>query len=260
MTKESNIFFIDTHCHLSKDDYDNIDDVIKRARDDKVKYLIVSGCDKKGINEALELANHYNNIYLTLGYHPSEVNTTSDEDLEKLKEIVKNNKKVIGIGEIGLDYHYSKEDKEKQKKLFIKQIEIAKELNLPIVIHSRDAFQDTYDILKKMNHRGVIHCFSGNKENAKMYSELGYYFGIGGVLTFKNSNLKETIKSISCDNILLETDSPYLAPTPFRGEKNEPKNVLIIAEELAKLLNKNLNEIHEITVKNTCKLFNIKID
>ena len=252
--------FIDTHCHLSSDDYDNIDDVIKRANKNNIKYLIVSGCDKKGIKEAIELSKRYKNIYITLGYHPSEVDTTTDEDLKMLKEIIKNNDKVIGIGEVGLDYHYTKDNKDKQILLFSKQIEIAKELNLPLIIHSRDAFQDTYDILKKSNHKGVIHCFSGNKENAKMYFEIGFYFGIGGVLTFNNSNLKDTIKDIPLNRLLLETDSPYLSPVPHRGEKNEPANILLIAEKLASVLGKNISEISEITIDNTRKIFNNKFD
>ena len=252
--------FIDTHCHLSVDDYENIDKIIENAKENNVKYLIVSGYDKKSIKEIVEIANKHDNIYLTLGYHPSEADITTDEDLEELKEVVKNNKKVIGIGEIGLDYHWVKDNKDRQKELFLKQINIAKELDLPIVIHSRDAFQDTYDILKEVKHRGIIHCFSGNKENAKMYSSLGYYFGIGGVLTFSNSNLKETIKEISIDKILLETDAPYLAPTPYRGKQNEPKYIPIIAKELSEILGKNIDEIEEITTQNTCKIYDIKID
>ena len=252
--------FIDTHCHLSSEDYESIDKVIEEAKEKNVKYLIVSGYDKKSIKEVIDIANRHDNIYLTLGYHPSEADITTDEDLIELKEIIKNNKKVIGIGEIGLDYHWVKDNKEKQKELFIKQVNIAKELDLPVVIHSRDAFQDTFDILKETNHRGVIHCFSGNIENAKMYSSIGYYFGIGGVLTFSNSNLKETIKEIPLDRILLETDSPYLAPTPYRGHQNEPKFIPIIAKELSDILNKNIEEIEEKIRENTSKIFNIKID
>ena len=252
--------FIDTHCHLSKDDYENVDKVIEDALNNNVKYLIVSGYDKKSIKEVIEISNKHENVYLTLGFHPSEANITTDEDLMELKEIVSNNKKVVGIGEIGLDYHWVKDNKDKQKELFIKQINIAKELDLPVVIHSRDAFQDTFDILKETKHKGVIHCFSGNVENAKMYSSIGYYFGIGGVLTFSNSNLKETIKEISLDKILLETDSPYLAPTPYRGHQNEPKYIPIIAEKLSEILNKNIEEIEKKIKENTSKIFNIKID
>ena len=248
--------YIDTHTHLSKKDYDDIEKVIEDAKEQDVLYLIISGCDKEGIKESIEIANTHNNICLALGYHPSETSKTTDKDLEELEEIIKTNKKVVALGEIGLDYYWEKDNKEEQKELFKKQIEIAKKYDLPLVIHSRDAFQDTYDILKKANYKGVIHCFSGNVENAKMYLSLGFYLGIGGVITFKNTNLKETIKEIPIDKILLETDAPYLAPTPHRGEKNESKHIPIIAEEIGNLLNKTKEEIGEITTQNAIKMFN----
>ena len=248
--------FIDTHCHLSKNDYEDIDKVIKDAYDNNVKYLIISGCDKKGIKESIEISNNHDNVYMALGFHPSEARITTDEDLKELEEIIKNNNKVIALGEIGLDYYWDKDNKEEQKELFKKQIEIAKRNNLPLVIHSRDAFQDTYDILKEANYKGVIHCFSGNEENAKMYVSIGFYIGIGGVITFKNTNLKETIKTIPKDRILLETDSPYLAPTPHRGEKNESKYIPLIAEEIANNLNITVEEVGRITTKNASKIFN----
>ncbi len=251
--------FIDTHCHISKEDYDDIEAVINASKDNQVEYLIICGCDKKGIKESIEIANSHDNIFLEIGYHPSEVLTTTDEDLEELKTLAKNNK-VVAIGEIGLDYHWDKENKEKQKELFRKQIDIAKELDLPIVIHSRDAFQDTYDILKEANWKGDIHCFSGNLDNAKMYLSLGFYLGIGGVLTFKNTNLTETIKEIPVDKILLETDSPYLAPEPYRGHKNESKYIPVIAEKMGNILNKNKEEIGKITTDNAKKIFNININ
>lgn len=248
---------VDTHCHISKNDYDDINKVIEEAKQNNVEKLIICGYDKESIKESIEISNKYNNVFLQLGYHPSEANITTEEDLKELKEIIKNNNKVVAVGEIGLDYHWEKDNKEKQKELFKKQIEIAKELNLPIVIHSRDAFQDTYDILKETNHYGDIHCFSGNLENAKMYLKLGFYLGIGGVLTFKNSNLKETIKEVPIDRILLETDSPYLAPTPHRGEQNSPKYIPLVAEELSNILEKDIKEIEKITTENAIKLFKI---
>ena len=252
--------YIDTHCHLSKDDYNDINEVINNAKINNVKYLLISGCDKKSMKESIEIANQYDNIYLEIGYHPSEARTTTDEDLKELKQIAKSNKKVIAIGEIGLDYYWDKDNKDEQKELFKKQIEIAKELNLPIVIHSRDAFQDTYDILKNSNYKGVIHCFSGNLDNAKMYLSLGFYLGIGGVLTFKNTNLKETIKEIPIDRIILETDSPYLAPTPHRGEQNEPKYIPLIAEEINKQKEIPISEVERITTENAIKIFNLPIN
>ena len=249
--------FTDTHCHLSKEDYDNIDEVIDRAKENNVDRLIICGCDKNGIKEALEIANTHDNIYLEIGFHPSEANITTEEDICWLKELIKSNNKVVAIGEIGLDYHWDKDNKEKQKELFIKQIELSKELNLPVVIHSRDAFQDTYDILKESKVKGDIHCFSGSLENAKRYISLGFLIGIGGVLTFKNTNLRDTIKEIDMCNILLETDSPYLAPVPFRGDKNEPKNVKIVAELISEIKEISLEEVSRITENNIKELFNI---
>ena len=250
--------YIDTHCHISKDDYANIDEVIKNAKENNVNYLFICGWDKNTIKESIEIAEKYDNIYLELGFHPSEANITNDEDLLELENIVRNNKKVIAIGEIGLDYHWEKNNKEKQKELFKKQIEIAKRLDLPVVIHSRDAFQDTFDILKMANYKGVIHCFSGNEENAKMYLSIGFYLGIGGVVTFKNSNLKYTLKNVPLDKIILETDSPYLAPTPHRGEQNEPKYIPLIASEIANIKELTTDEIGSITTENAKKLFNFE--
>ena len=249
--------FTDTHCHLSKSDYDNIDDVINRANNNKVNKLIICGCDKKSIEESIDIANNYENIFLEIGFHPSEANITTDEDISWLDNLIKNNKKVVAVGEIGLDYHWNKDNKEKQKELFRKMIRLSKENNLPVVIHSRDAFQDTYDILKEEKVTGDIHCFSGNLDNALLYIKLGFVLGIGGVLTFKNTNLKETIKNIDLKNIILETDSPYLSPEPFRGKQNEPKNVYYVAEEIARIKELNLEDISKITEDNVKRVFNI---
>lgn len=249
--------FTDTHCHLSKDDYENIDDIIKRAENNKVNRLIISGCDKKGIEESLKYAEKYENIYLELGFHPSEVDNVDESDIKWLKNIVKNNKKVLAIGEIGLDYHWYKDNKEKQKELFKKMLNLAKETNLPVVIHSRDAFQDTYDILKEAKVKGIIHCFSGNIENAKMYLSLGFKLGIGGVLTFKNSKLREVIKKIDIKDIVLETDSPYLTPEPYRGLKNEPANISIIADAVEVIKEISKDEISKITENTVNQIFKI---
>lgn len=248
--------FIDTHCHISKEDYDNPKEIIESAFNNRVEKLIISGCDKKSIEESINIANNNQNVYLSLGYHPSEANEITEKDLNELKKLLVDNK-AVAVGEIGLDYHWDKENKEKQKDLFIKQLRIAKELNLPVIIHSRDAFQDTYDILKSEKSWGTIHCFSGNNENAKMYTDLGFYLGIGGVLTFKNTNLKEVIKEIPIDRILLETDSPYLAPTPYRGLKNEPKYIPIIFEEICNLLKIKKEKMEQIIEENTKRVYKI---
>ena len=173
-----------------------------------------------------------------------------------MKKIIKSNSKIIAIGEIGLDYHYDNTNKDRQKDLFIKQIMLAKEYKLPIVIHTRDATKDTIDILKKFNIKGIIHCFSGSLETAREYINMGFYLGIGGVVTFKNSKLKDVIKEIGLDSIVLETDSPYLSP--IRGNKNFPKNIKIIAEYIASLLNISVEEVSKKTTLNVKKIYNIE--
>jgi len=250
--------YIDTHCHISKEDYSDIDLLVKENIEDNVNKVIVSGCTKESIIETLELIDKYDNLYATIGYHPSEVNTTTDEDLVLLEEQLKH-KKVVGVGEIGLDYHYGKEDIDKQKELFRKQLSIAERNNLPVVIHSRDATQDTINILKEYpNVVGDIHCFSGSLETARIYINMGYYLGIGGVVTFKNSNLGDVVKEIGLDKILLETDAPYLAPEPYRGKINSSKYIPIIAKRIAEILDKDVEEVAEITSNNANILFDLK--
>ena len=249
--------YIDTHCHLQKKYYDNIEKVIDNNRKAGIDSIIVSGCEIDEIKEVVEYAKNYKDIYLTLGFHPEYADSITDIDISWLKEIIKNNKKVIGIGEIGLDYYYSKENKDKQIVLFRKMLELASALNLPVVIHSRNATLDTINILKEYNLKGIIHCFSGSLETAKEYIKMGYYLGIGGVVTFKNSNLRDTLKEISLNNIVLETDSPYLSPTPLRGTTNSSKNIPLIAEEISKIYCVNISEVSSKTLSNTKSIFNI---
>ena len=249
--------FVDTHCHLSKEDYDNIDREIEDDKAAKVFKKIVSGCSKKTIEEALLLKDKYDIVYVTIGYHPEYASTVTIEDLDYLKSLLRE-KKVVGIGEIGLDYHYGKENIDKQKWLFEKQLEIAEEFNLPVVIHSRDATKDTIDILKKYKVKGIIHCFSGSFEIANIYIKMGFLLGIGGVLTFKNSKLKEVVKEISLDSIVLETDSPYLTPVPFRGKQNSSKYLYYIAEFIADIKNIDIKEVAETTSKNAESLFDFE--
>lgn len=248
--------FIDTHCHLSKEDYDDIDLVIKENIDNNISKIIISGCTRDSINESLELIKKYEDVYCTIGYHPSEVNDYSDEDLNNLREQL-NNDKVVGIGEIGLDYHYGKEDKDKQIELFKKQLDIAEELEIPVVIHSRDATKDTIDILKEYRVKGVMHCFSGSVEVAKEYISMGYLIGIGGVVTFKNSKLYEVVENVGINNIVLETDAPYLAPEPYRGKQNSSKYIPIIAEKVGNILDLSINEVAKKTTDNACRMFDL---
>ena len=249
--------YIDSHTHLSKKDYEDIDSVIVRAKEKNVDYLIVSCCSKEDILEGIEIIKKYDNIFLTIGLHPSEADNYSEDDLNLIKKLAVSNKKIIGIGEIGLDYYYGKENVEKQKELFFKQLNIAKELNMPVVIHSRDAVFDTQNMLEKFNLKGIIHCFSGSLEVANSYIKKGYLIGIGGVLTFKNSKLPSVVEKLPIGSIVLETDRPYLAPVPFRGTKNESKNIPIIAEEVSKIKNISLETVSRVTTSNIIALFDL---
>ena len=248
--------FIDTHCHLSREDYDDIDLVIKENRDSNISKIIISGCSKDSIFESIELSKKYEDIYLTIGYHPSEVDVVTDDDLVELENLLKLDK-VVGLGEIGLDYYYGKDNKEEQIELFRKQLVIAERLDIPVVIHSRDAVEDTINILKEFDLTGVIHCFSGSVETAKIYTSIGYMLGIGGVVTFKNSNLYKVVETVGLKNIVLETDSPYLAPTPFRGQKNSSKYIPLIANKVADVLNVSVEEVGLETTKNACSMFDL---
>lgn len=247
---------IDTHCHLEKKYYPNLDEIIKHM-DGNI--MIVSADNLESAYEVDELTKKYDNIYGTIGFHPSEIDNF-DEELGKLENLL-SNKKIVGIGEIGLDYHYEC-DKEKQKYAFIKQIELARKHNLPIVIHSRDAAQDTLDIIKKYPDIKIdMHCYSYSLEIAKELEKLNVKFGIGGVLTFKNAKkLKEVVENIDIKNILLETDSPYLSPEPLRGEKNEPYNTKYVAEYIAKLKGISYEEVESITTSNAVELFDLNLN
>lgn len=250
--------YIDTHCHLSSEDYDNIDLIVKENRESGIEKVVISGCTRESIIESLDFSKKYEDVYVTIGYHPSEAKITTDEDIILLSEQIKEDK-VVGIGEIGLDYHYGKDDINLQKELFRKQLALADSNNLPVVIHSRDATEDTISILKEFpNVHGDIHCFSGSIETAKIYISMGYVIGIGGVVTFKNSNLYKVIEEIGLDNIVLETDSPYLTPEPFRGKKNSSKYIPFIAEKLASIVNCSIDDVSFKTLDNTCRLFDFK--
>lgn len=247
--------YIDTHCHL--------DGIEKRRRDEIVdsvenSIIIISGFDNASNMEVLDLINEYPNAYGTLGIHPDEVTVN---DVKELEGIVKKSK-VVGVGEIGLDYHYGKGDMELQKELFIKQIKIARENKLPIVVHSRDAAEDTYNILREhaKDMKIIMHCFSYSLDMAKKFIKLGAKLGIGGVVTFKNSKtLVEVVKEISLDHLVLETDSPWLTPEPFRGKLNEPKNIPIIAQKIAEIKEISVEEVLERTTKNAIEQFDLPI-
>lgn len=248
---------IDTHCHLFKDDYEDIEDVIKKMGNN---IMIVSGTNDLDNLEVIELCDKYPNIYGTIGIHPTEIKSITKDSFKIIEDNL-NNPKIVGIGEIGLDYYWSKENKEVQKEVFISQIELARKYKKCIVVHSREALNDTYEILK--NYKDVkvdIHCFSSSLEMANNFINLGCKLGIGGVLTFKNNiKLKDVVSKIDLKHILLETDSPYLTPEPNRGKRNEPYNIIYIAEKIAELKGISTDEVLEITSLNAINQFDLPI-
>lgn len=250
----------DTHVHLNDPIYkQDLEQVITNALNDNIKIMLVVGYNLETSKKAIELANQYPFIYASVGIHPSESLTKYDKDLKELETLITT--KVIAIGEIGLDYHYDNIDKNKQKDLFIKQIKLANKYKLPIIIHSRDACLDTYNILKeyqKEYQKGIMHCYSYSLEMAHEFINLGFKLGIGGVLTYKNAKeLKRVIENTPLEHLVLETDAPYLTPTPFRGERNEPRYVKYVAQELAKIKNISTSEIERITTKNALELLGV---
>lgn len=246
---------IDTHCHVLNIEYNNIDDIINRSNND---LIIVSGYDQKSNRDVVDIVNKYNNIYGTLGFHPSDEEKFNDEEYKYIKDNLKN-PKIIGIGEIGLDYYYGKDNKVNQIKLFKILLDLAQEENMPVVIHTRDAAQDTMDILKNYDLKVDIHCFSYSLDVAKECVKRGYRLGIGGVITFKNSKkLVEVVENIPIENILLETDSPYLTPEPFRGKKNEPYYLKYVVEKISEIKNIDSYELIKITNLNARNQFNLK--
>lgn len=247
--------FTDTHCHIYEEYYD-VDDIMKKINSSNVNRVINNACDFKTSLEVLDLSNKYSNMYCAIGLHP-ENNLDEIDNVIDLVIKNKDNPNMVAIGEIGLDYYYTKENKEEQIEVLCKQLELAEKLNLPVIIHSREATGDMLSILKKFNVKGVIHCFNGSVEVAKEYIKLGYKLGINGVITFKNCKLIDVIKTIGVDNVVFETDSPYLTPVPFRGEENNPTHVIDIVdfvsnntgvsvEDLANISNKNINYIFDI--------------
>ena len=232
---------------------------VKNASDAQVKVLIASFCEKDDIMLSTKFVEKYKNLYACIGYHPEVSNKIVEKDYEILEEMVKNNPKIVAIGEIGLDYHWDKDNKDKQKEVFCKQLELAEKLKVPVVIHSRDSINETYEILKKYKVTGVIHCFSGSLEMAKKFISLGFLLGIGGVVTFKNSKLFEVIEKLELTNIVLETDSPYLTPEPNRGKTNESSNIFYIAQKIADVKHISLKDVAKITTENAIRTFDLPI-
>lgn len=249
---------IDTHSHLLDDVFkDDLLNCIERCKKNNINKIVLVGFDRLTNDKAQELAKKYDIFYPTAGIHPEEVIDLND--LSYFEEFI-NSHKVVAIGECGLDYHWSKDKIELQKVIFEGQIKMAIKYNLPLIIHSRDAIQDTYDILKKYKGqvRGVMHCYSGSLEMAYRFLDLGFYIGLDGPVTFKNAKEpKKVASSIPLDRLLLETDCPWMTPTPYRGKRNESSYLIYIAEEIAKLRSISIKEVEETTDRNAEQLFNI---
>lgn len=245
---------VDTHCHVYSEYYDNIDEVIKRAIDAGIGMLIINGVDRKSNKEILRLVKEYDIVYGALGIQPESVENVTEEDFDFIEKHICDDK-IVAIGEIGLDYHYDI-DKVRQKEVFKRQLEIAKEYNKPVIVHSRDCIQDTYDILKMSNIKGIMHCYSGSVEMAREFVKIGFYLGIGGIVTFKNATkLVNVIKNISLEYIVLETDAPYLSPEPYRGRVNEPANVSVILQKICEIKGIDYKDACDITTRNVLSLF-----
>lgn len=256
----------DNHSHLDDEKFDeDREELIEKIKNSNVKMLISAGYSLEGSTKAVELSKKYDFIYATCGISPNDIPQTEEElwkILDKIEKLAKENSKVRAIGEIGLDYYWEKDEKrrELQKKAFIEQIKLANKLELPIVIHTREAVMDTLDILKKnsVNKKGIFHCCPLNRELVKEGLKLGFYISFAGPVTFKNSkNADEIISMVPDDKILIETDSPYLSPEPFRGKRNDPRNVEYVAKKIADVKGLDLEEVAEITYNNAKNIFEI---
>lgn len=245
---------IDTHAHILSEFYDDIDKLIEELKSKNIIKVINCADSIETSKEVLNIYNKYEGYLLpAVGIHPENIDNSN---LKTIENIIKEHK-VFAIGEIGLDYHYNDENKDEQKEYFIKQLDLALKYDLPVIIHIREAMQDCFDILKTRKNKGIIHCFSGSVEMAREYIKLGYKLGIGGVLTFKNSKLYEVIEKIDLKDIVLETDSPFLSPEPFRGKKNKPCNVLYVAKRIAEIKNISLEEVINTTTATAKQIFDI---
>jgi TatD DNase family protein len=253
---------IDTHAHLNAEQFEeDLEIVIERALQSDVEIMIVVGFDRKTIQRAIELSEKYSFIFAVIGWHPVDAIDCKEEDLEWIESLA-SQPKVVGIGEIGLDYYWDKSPKEIQQKLLRRQIQLAKKVNLPIIIHNRDATQDLIQILKEEKASevgGIMHCFSGSAETAIECVKMNFYISLAGPLTFKNAKQpKEVVERIPLENLLIETDCPYLAPHPHRGKRNEPAFVKLVAEEIALIKNQTFDTVAKVTTENAKRVFRLK--
>lgn len=231
-------------------------------KDIRVVNITNIGCSLKSSSRSVELSEMYDYMYASIGVIPHHVGDMKEEDIEELEKLAASSKKVVAIGEIGLDYYYDEPSRELQHKWFVRQMELARELKLPIIIHSREAAQDTVELMKKAHAEeigGVVHCYSYSEELSHEFLNMGFYFGIGGVVTFKNSKkLKRAVASIPLEKIVLETDSPYLTPSPNRGKRNDSRYLPYVVREIARLKDISEEEVAEVTFENAKKLYGIE--
>jgi TatD DNase family protein len=251
----------DTHVHLNADQFnEDRDAVIQRAEEAGVQYMVVVGFDRKTIPLAIEIAESYENIYAAVGWHPVDAIDMTEDDLKWIEEL-SDHPKVVAIGEMGLDYHWDKSPHDVQKEVFRKQIALAKKVNLPIIIHNREATEDIVAILREEEAKevgGIMHCFSSTPEIAQECLDMNFYISLGGPVTFKNAKEpKEVAKVVPMERLLIETDCPFLAPHPYRGKRNEPAYVKLIAEKIAELKEIPLDELAKRTTENAKELFRI---
>ena len=254
----------DSHCHLDNSYiYNQLDDVVKRAHTNQIKYLLTICTTLESFEKIKLIINKYTNVYGTFGIHPHETDKNKHVDLKFILNEKKKNKKIIGIGETGLDFYYNHSDKKNQKISFIEHIQAASQLNIPIIVHSRNAETDTYEILKtemkNSSLKVLLHCFTGSKDFANKLIDLNCYISVSGIITFKNSGeLANTIATIPMENLLVETDSPFLAPLPHRGKSNEPSYIVHTVEKLSEIKKTSKEIIITSTTRNFKKLFELK--
>ncbi|WP_026866200.1 MULTISPECIES: TatD family hydrolase [Jeotgalicoccus] len=252
---------IDTHVHLNAEQYnEDLEAVIDRARDNGIEKMVVVGCDRESIERTMEMIDEYDDIYGVIGWHPVDAIDCTDDDLKWIEELSKH-EKIVGIGETGLDYHWDKSPKDVQKELFRKQIALAKRVNLPIIIHNRESTADCVEILKEEDAHevgGIMHAFSADERTADEIIAMNFYVSLGGPVTFKNAQLpKDIAVHVPLDRLLVETDAPYLTPHPYRGKRNEPAHVKLVAEKIAELRNISYEALGQATTENAERLFNL---
>ncbi len=247
---------IDSHCHILSSEYEDINKIKEDIFKSNIKYIINNAVSMKSIRELVN-CNLHSNEFIAIGIGPEEINGYSEKYKEEIESYI-NHEKVIAIGEIGLDYYWTKDNKEEQIKVFRDMLSLAEKYRLPVIVHSRDSIQDTYNIIKEYNVKGIMHCYSGSLEMAKEFIKLGFLIGIGGVITFKNAvKLIDVVSNIDIENISLETDSPYLSPEPKRGKKNIPSNVSFVAEKIAELRDISTLEVIDVTGRTACAKFDL---